>query len=240
MSDQHQRLMSEAEQHWERFAREDPEFYIAGQRSKWTAEAFYANGAEILAQYEDWIAPRGTERAIEIGSGLGRITVHLAPRFTHVHACDISSEMVRGAQRRELPGNIGWTVTAARLLHRRYPIPADHLSMMIRAAGLTIVTERGRGTASTICCWPAPGIRRHERILRYQFEHAFSNLFRPDLVLGCHATRPALVAVGSSVHTLSRRPLLYKALATRDRCDPWSILTNTGARDGCATDAARG
>lgn len=107
--------MAEGEEHWERFAREDPEFYIASQRSEWTEAAFYSNGGEIIAHYEDWIAGVGTERAVEIGSGLGRITVHLAARFDHVHASDISSEMVRQAQQRELPENISWTVTDGRL-----------------------------------------------------------------------------------------------------------------------------
>lgn len=212
------RIVSEGKAQWERFAREDPEFYIAAQRSEWTEASFYANGAEILAHYEDWIAPLGTERAVEIGCGLGRITVHLAARFTYVHASDVSSEMVRRAQRRKLPENIDWTVTDARLpakdrsadlvfsynvmqhipakaeidsylreIHRvlkldgravvqydsaprplwqriaqrlpdqllprtqrrfirRYPIPAEQLSVMIRAAGLKIVNERGRGS----------------------------------------------------------------------------------------------
>ena len=107
--------MAEGEEHWERFAREDPEFYVAAQRAEWTQAAFYANGEEILAQYDEWIERAGTEFAVEIGSGLGRITVHLAARFDHVHASDISSEMVRQAQQRELPDNIGWTVTDARL-----------------------------------------------------------------------------------------------------------------------------
>ena len=107
--------MAEGEEHWERFARDDPESYIAAQRSEWTQAAFYANGAEILARYRDWIEPLGTDTAVEIGSGLGRITVHLAARFDHVHASDISSEMMRQARQRGLPGNITWTVTDARL-----------------------------------------------------------------------------------------------------------------------------
>ena len=113
--------MAEGEQHWERFAREDAEFYIAAQRSEWTQAAFYANGAEILARYADWIEPLATENAVEIGSGLGRIAVHLAARFDHVHATDISSEMIRRARQRELPDNITWTVTDGRL-------PADERS----------------------------------------------------------------------------------------------------------------
>lgn len=107
--------MSAGEEHWERFARQDPEFYIAAQRSTWTDEAFYANGAEILSQYKDWIAPLAHRRAVEIGSGLGRITVHLAKRFDDVSASDISGEMIRQAQQRALPDNITWTVTNARL-----------------------------------------------------------------------------------------------------------------------------
>jgi len=102
-------------EHWERFARDDPEFYIAAQRSEWTQAAFYANGAEILAQYRDWIEPLGTQTAVEIGAGLGRITVHLAARFGHVHASDISSEMMRQARQRGLPDNISWAVSAGRL-----------------------------------------------------------------------------------------------------------------------------
>lgn len=211
--------MSNSEKYWDRFAREDPDFYIASQRTHWTKEAFYANGAEILAKYEDWIAPLGNKCAVEIGSGLGRLTVHLAARFSCVHASDISSEMVSKAQRLALPENIRWTVTGGGLpaddrsadlvfsynvmqhipdraailgylreIHRvlkpggravmqydtspprplwqrtaqklpdrllprtqrryirRYPIPAEQLNVMIRAAGLTIISERGRHT----------------------------------------------------------------------------------------------
>lgn len=107
--------MSGSEEHWQRFARDDPEFYIAAQRSEWTRAAFYANGAQILGQYSEWIVPLGTERAVEIGAGLGRITVHLAARFDYVQASDISSEMMRNARKRALADNISWTVTNGRL-----------------------------------------------------------------------------------------------------------------------------
>ena len=210
--------MAAGEKHWQRFAREDPEFYIAAQRSEWTQAAFYANGAEILDKYSDWIEPLATRSAVEIGAGLGRITVHLAARFDRVLATDISSEMICQAEQRELPDNITWTVTDGHLpadecsvdlvfsynvmqhiplrpeidsylreMHRvlgvagravvqydsaprplwqrlaqrlpdrllprtqrrfirRYPVPADELAAMIRAAGLEILDERGRGT----------------------------------------------------------------------------------------------
>jgi SAM-dependent methyltransferase len=60
---------------------------------------FFATGQTIVTEALDRgpVAPAGSERAVEIGSGLGRICLALADRFEAVVGVDISPEMVSRA-----------------------------------------------------------------------------------------------------------------------------------------------
>ena len=63
-------------------------------------ERFFETGRRVVSEALDGspVAPPGTELAIEIGSGLGRICRALAERFGRVVGIDVSSEMVERAR----------------------------------------------------------------------------------------------------------------------------------------------
>lgn len=98
---------------WERFAREDPLFFIeTDPRRRGSLEEFLAGGREMaewaLEVVGDELA-RG--RALEIGCGMGRTVTALAEHFERVDGIDIAPTMVARAQERGLPANVSLTVT---------------------------------------------------------------------------------------------------------------------------------
>jgi SAM-dependent methyltransferase len=99
-------------EHWRAFAREDARFYVATDREDWSAEDFYAAGAELVDDVLAWAgAGLGSERMVEIGCGAGRLLVHFAPRFERVDGFDIAAEMIDAA-RRHMPPNVHLTVSS--------------------------------------------------------------------------------------------------------------------------------
>ena len=62
-------------------------------------ERFFSTGRTIVSEAIDGspVEPAGHAKAIEIGSGLGRVCLALADRFDQVVGIDISPEMVRRA-----------------------------------------------------------------------------------------------------------------------------------------------
>lgn len=62
-------------------------------------ERFFSTGRTIVSEAIDGspVEPAGRAKAIEIGSGLGRVCLALADRFDEVVGIDISPEMVRRA-----------------------------------------------------------------------------------------------------------------------------------------------
>ena len=68
-------------------------------------ERFFESGKMIVGEALDGapVAPAGRTKAVEIGSGLGRVCLALADRFDSVTGIDISPEMVQRA--RELVHN---------------------------------------------------------------------------------------------------------------------------------------
>lgn len=84
---------------WDRFAREDPMFYIATARRAWTPEAFLESGRSTAEGVMKWIGddvPR--RRMLDLGCGLGRTAVHFADSFDLVEAIDISPTMIEKAR----------------------------------------------------------------------------------------------------------------------------------------------
>lgn len=79
---------------WEQLAREDAEFYI------WTdlaaGDEFFRSGERdarrILDLVEPWLG--GHSRAVEMGCGVGRISVAMAPHFDAITAVDIAPTML--------------------------------------------------------------------------------------------------------------------------------------------------
>jgi SAM-dependent methyltransferase len=88
---------------WDQRARDDAFHYIASWRKDWTPESFFESGEEdfqrlVAPVFERYAyAPQG-KTLLELGCGAGRMTRSFARRFTHVHAFDISKEMLRHAQ----------------------------------------------------------------------------------------------------------------------------------------------
>lgn len=89
---------------WNQAARTDAMFYIltlpGKDEGRWDAAEFFAHGrAEIDAAMErlGGLLER-TERALDFGCGVGRLTQALADHFDRVDGCDVSPEMVRRAE----------------------------------------------------------------------------------------------------------------------------------------------
>jgi SAM-dependent methyltransferase len=85
---------------WERFAQEDARHYICTDIPKDDPDAFWRSGEKIVGQQFLPLATRykihpGT--AVEIGCGIGRLTIPVARHFDKVIGFDISSGMVEQA-----------------------------------------------------------------------------------------------------------------------------------------------
>jgi len=103
-------------QDWDERARKDAFHYIASWRKDWTPESFFQSGEE---DYDRLVAPVFNRIGwnpqgkvmLELGCGAGRMTRSFAQRFSHVHAFDISKEML-GHARVLYPEatNIIWTL----------------------------------------------------------------------------------------------------------------------------------
>jgi len=103
---QRQELFARLQAQWRALGEQDPfwsvltdEHYRADQIDAEARAAFYASGAEHAGLVDVYCArsgikiPRGV--CVELGSGVGRITKHLATRFDKVIAIDISEGNLR-------------------------------------------------------------------------------------------------------------------------------------------------
>ncbi len=101
---------------WEAFARKDPQFYIDPTVGRDVdAKHFIEGGRGVVEQVLEWTGELDTyDRALEIGCGIGRDTVHLARTFRHVDGVDVSETMVISARNRGLPQNVRLHVLSGR------------------------------------------------------------------------------------------------------------------------------
>jgi SAM-dependent methyltransferase len=87
---------------WDDAARRNPTWYLetVGSSAAPNMARFFEAGRAIVSDALDGapVRPRGSERAVEIGSGLGRNCVALAERFGEVVGLDVSPEMVTRAR----------------------------------------------------------------------------------------------------------------------------------------------
>jgi SAM-dependent methyltransferase len=99
---------------WERFAAEDPLFYIDPALGTGASiEDFIAAGAPLATWATDWAgALPSHDRALEIGCGVGRNSVHFARRFRRVDAVDVSPTMIRIAREQDPPDNVVFAATS--------------------------------------------------------------------------------------------------------------------------------
>jgi len=88
--------------YWDNAAHENAAWYVDTTLNfnKPDMDAFFETGRRIVAEALDGApaVPAGTDHAVEIGCGLGRICRALADRFDRVTGVDISDEMVRQAR----------------------------------------------------------------------------------------------------------------------------------------------
>jgi SAM-dependent methyltransferase len=101
---------------WERFAADDPLFYIDPALSGGVAiKEFIAAGGPLV----EWALKFASElpahgSALEIGCGVGRNTVHFAAHFDHVDGVDVSPTMIRLAEDQDPPPNVAFRATNGR------------------------------------------------------------------------------------------------------------------------------
>ncbi len=119
---------------WDDRARENAKWYIATIRVDQSDDDFYRTGGPEVQKFvlSDPLLTRHrdlkTQRLLEIGCGIGRMSRHLAPHFAEVHSTDVSGEMVRQARERlaDLP-NVTFTETSGADLA---PLPTDYFDLI--------------------------------------------------------------------------------------------------------------
>ncbi len=96
---------------WDDRAKENAKWYINTVRRDQSDDEFDATGLPEVLNFvlNDPVLNRrgdfGTQRLLEIGCGIGRMTKHLAGHFAEVHGTDVSGEMIEQARIRL--GNFG-------------------------------------------------------------------------------------------------------------------------------------
>ena len=105
---------------WIQWGQRDPLFGVAswpeherGGSQAWTDDAFYELGRSDWADFVGrWITyGLDTSCCVEIGSGAGRLTKHLAATFDQVLAVDVSAEMLVYAKEHIDADNVSYLVT---------------------------------------------------------------------------------------------------------------------------------
>lgn len=87
---------------WDERAREDAFFFVDDRQPYRAAdvERFWADGASLLDKILELVGAslRPQDTVVDIGCGVGRLTRALASRVAHVHAIDVSAEMLERAR----------------------------------------------------------------------------------------------------------------------------------------------
>lgn len=97
---------------YEEFGDEDPFFAVLSNRDKagggWDRDEFFATGvreiSDVFAYLDGLGISPNTARALDFGCGVGRLSQALAERFEEVVGVDISSSMVRTAEKHNRHG----------------------------------------------------------------------------------------------------------------------------------------
>jgi SAM-dependent methyltransferase len=103
MIDQDDTVRRQMMEEWEQHAFDDPMYWIASGRTDWTLEEFYEDDSwyygKTLLEFltELGIELRG-RKVLDLGCGMGRVSVQLARYGAEVFGTDISQEMIRLAQ----------------------------------------------------------------------------------------------------------------------------------------------
>ncbi len=135
------------EHEWERLAAVDPMYAIAslpGREGNWTTEEFLATGeatvADVLGILEGLGLGRRSERALDFGCGLGRLTRALSYRFAEVWGIDISNKMVTEA------ATVNADRPGCRFMVNQAPdlreVPSDAFDLVLSLVTLQHVSEK--------------------------------------------------------------------------------------------------
>ena len=88
---------------WENLARQAPMYWIASGRTDWNTEEFYSGDAWYDGQtLHEFLGSLGIDlagkRVLDLGCGMGRISLQFARYGAEVYGTDISEEMIRLAR----------------------------------------------------------------------------------------------------------------------------------------------
>lgn len=134
-------------QRWEELGREDPLWAILSAPERrgggWDVDEFFRTGeaqiAALLAWLDELSVAPPPRRALDFGSGAGRLTRALAARFEQTAGVDIASSMVALAERHNAhPDRCRFTVYDG----RRLPFPAAHFDLVVSFITLQHVPPR--------------------------------------------------------------------------------------------------
>jgi len=95
-----------SEHFWDAKAKENPYWYVSsyGPYNERNISEFWASGPKIWQDLKAAVDynPRPTDEIVEIGCGVGRLTRSIASEVGHVHALDISENMITLARTLDL------------------------------------------------------------------------------------------------------------------------------------------
>ncbi|MGN6589947.1 MAG: methyltransferase domain-containing protein [Sphingomicrobium sp.] len=98
---QHTMDLSEQRAWWDGAAKENAATAVLSNNARWNLKEFYASGVNWFDEVRQFASSNGVDlkgkRALDFGSGLGRMTAAIASYYDEVDGADISSEMVKQA-----------------------------------------------------------------------------------------------------------------------------------------------
>lgn len=90
-------LSSSMRSTWDTLAQRDALHFIATERTDWDLESFLSSGRQTIARLLDSVLHQPQGVALDLGCGVGRLTLALADHCDHVYGLDVSPEMIRRA-----------------------------------------------------------------------------------------------------------------------------------------------
>jgi SAM-dependent methyltransferase len=107
--------VTRGDQQWERFAQEDPAFYIWTTDRSSSEQAFGDSGRADAAALMDAVAPylKGNGLVVEYGCGLGRLLLPMCEHFDRALGVDVAPSMLSGLTGRAEAAGLGDRVYTA-------------------------------------------------------------------------------------------------------------------------------
>lgn len=100
---------------WDKFAKENPFYYVLTNQASQDPEHFFRSGKEVCDSIVNELETLGVfpeqSTLLEVGCGVGRMTKWLAQRFYKVVATDLSEEMIKLARQYVQADNVNFLHT---------------------------------------------------------------------------------------------------------------------------------